>query len=340
MEKTRREVKGALPRPSWWQCRNEEIEAACKAVKKGNWEVIAHSPGGFPLYAVTYGEPAPQTPLNWPSATGSPRPELYADNRQQVIMIVAGIHGEEPEGGITVMNLISAIETGTDLRGVPQPKLASLASAYRLVLVPCVNPDARSIAPDCGLGSQFEDFAEVVYTRLADGTQLRWPQLKEYFPMPMERVARLGTYYNSEGVNIQLDASPANIRSPEAAALLKLADRERIDIFLNLHSDGSPHLVSPSALNYPGNINVFREIRRAWLAKRGVEPGPEPGFDNQTDINAAVTLSTGAVPITFEFGLLQAKSHGQLLMEGYDFLETVFEYGLGKPFAPRRTLRQ
>ena len=33
-----------------------------------------------------------------------------------------------------------------------------------------------------------------------------------------------------------LDCAPGNIKSPEANAILQLADRERIDCFLNFHS--------------------------------------------------------------------------------------------------------
>ncbi len=77
MEFVRRELKGALPRPSWWLVRPDEIIAQCEKVKKGKKEIAAYTPGGFPVYAITYGPERPvEREINWPSATGSPRPEL------------------------------------------------------------------------------------------------------------------------------------------------------------------------------------------------------------------------------------------------------------------------
>lgn len=337
MEFIRRDLKGALPRPEWWLVRPDEIINICSNVKKGKSEILAHTPGGFPVYGVTYGSERPARTINWPSASGSPHPEYYDGEGPQCIMIVGGIHGEEPEGTVTILNLISLMETGKDLRGEEHPEILELAKMYRLVLMPCVNMDGRAISPDCYVGAEREDFCDIVYTRLKDGTQLRWPQLKEYYPMPMDQVETLGTYYNSEGFNIQLDAAPGNIHTAEANALLKLAHRERADIFVNLHSDGVEHIIVNISMQYEENLKTVRAIRQQWLAIRNLEDHGDP-TSTQTDIDHAVTLATGAPSFTFEFGLTAAPDHETLIREGYGILLAVLRYGKDHKFVDRAAL--
>ena len=341
MEFVRREYAGALPRPDWWLVRPDEIIAQCENVKKGKSEIVAHTPGGFPVYAVTYGEERPAArEINWPSATGSPRPELYAQSGKQCLMIVAGIHGEEAEGVITVLDLMHIMETGNDLRGFPQPELAALAENFRLVLMPCVNMDGRAISPDCYLGTTNDEFRRVVSTLLKDGTRLHWPALKEYFPMPMDQVAELGTYYNSEGYNIMHDAAPGNLRTEEAKGILRTAHRERIDFFLNMHSDGTEHFSLSDSLHYSVNKATYIAVSKEWMKLRGHDPEVIlGGFSMQTDINCAVELATGAPAVTYEHGLkAEGATHASLLDEGLSVVEALFRYGKDHVLADRRKI--
>ena len=341
MEFVRREYAGALPRPDWWLVRPDEIIAQCENVKKGKSEIVAHTPGGFPVYAVTYGEERPAArEINWPSATGSPRPELYAQSGKQCLMIVAGIHGEEAEGVITVLDLMHIMETGNDLRGFPQPELAALAENFRLVLMPCVNMDGRAISPDCYLGTTNDEFRRVVSTLLKDGTRLHWPALKEYFPMPMDQVAELGTYYNSEGYNIMHDAAPGNLRTEEAKGILRTAHRERIDFFLNMHSDGTEHFSLSDSLHYSVNKATYTAVSKEWMKLRGHDPEVIlGGFSMQTDINCAVELATGAPAVTYEHGLkAEGATHASLLDEGLSVVEALFRYGKDHVLADRRKI--
>ena len=341
MEFVRREYAGALPRPDWWLVRPDEIIAQCEKVKKGKSEIVAHTPGGFPVYAVTYGEERPDArEINWPSATGSPRPELYAQSGKQCLMIVAGIHGEEAEGVITVLDLMHIMETGNDLRGFPQPELAALAENFRLVLMPCVNMDGRAISPDCYLGTTNDEFRRVVSTLLKDGTRLHWPALKEYFPMPMDQVAELGTYYNSEGYNIMHDAAPGNLRTEEAKGILRTAHRERIDFFLNMHSDGTEHFSLSDSLHYSVNKATYIAVSKEWMKLRGHDPEVIlGGFSMQTDINCAVELATGAPAVTYEHGLkAEGATHASLLDEGLSVVEALFRYGKDHVLADRRKI--
>ncbi|MBQ6473723.1 MAG: hypothetical protein IJJ33_17185 [Victivallales bacterium] len=336
---TRREIPSAAPRPDWWRVRVEEIREICENVKRLRREVVATTPGGFPVYAFSVGAESKHNRVNWPSATGSPHPQVYAENDPQVVMVVAGIHAEETEGVCTALNLLSLLDTGKDLLGRENAELLALCSRYRLVILPCVNMDGRAIAPDCLMGCTQADYGPIL-TWLDDGSVLKWPDLKEHFPMPMERVTQLGTYYNADGYNIMLDCAPGNIHTAEAQALLRLADRERIDLFLNMHScTYNSHVIVPSVMNYPGNVRTVMEIRRRFNERMGRAPDrTPPRRDPQTDINAAVTLATGAAPLTFEFDALTVRPFEAKVEDGYAILDVILRLGLERPLCDRATI--
>jgi hypothetical protein len=60
--------------PVFWKGRLEDVEAAVVAVRRGTSRVIAHSPGGRPVYCVAYGSPINlQRQANYNSARRSRR---------------------------------------------------------------------------------------------------------------------------------------------------------------------------------------------------------------------------------------------------------------------------
>ena len=145
------EIPDLEPKPDFWQVCPEEIIDLCKSVKVGRAEVVATTPLGFPVYAYFYGdfnEPAPQT--NWSAGNSSTSVGSYLGSvgHKQTIMYISGVHGAEPEGVAAATNLIRMLETGKDFRGQSDPELLSLCSKYRLIIMPCVNMDGRSISPD------------------------------------------------------------------------------------------------------------------------------------------------------------------------------------------------
>ena len=335
-----RKVANTYDRPAWWRVRIPELIEDIGKVKKGQVEILTHTPGGFPVYCVTYGEKLPQRKTYWPSLTGSKHPEYYANTDQQTLMFVAGIHAEETEGITALSNLLSLLETGVDHRGIARPHLVGLAQKFRLVIMPCVNMDGRSFAPDCLMGCTPDDYAPL-HTRLKNGKYLVWPDLKEYFPLPMDEVDQLGTYYNFEGVNIQLDSAPGNIISNEAKAILKLAHDERIDCMVNMHTArDNPHIIPPTITNYPGNFKTVHEINRRWTQKMGkvAMDYDENAYSTQCDINDAVTLATGAVTMTYEAAGLKVEEFDNKLEAAYKLFETIMEYASETPIAPRNKL--
>jgi hypothetical protein len=335
-----RKVDNTFDRPSWWRVRVPELIEDIGKVKKGHVEVVTHTPGGFPVYCVTYGEKLPQRSTYWPSLTGSKHPEYYANTDQQTLMFVAGIHSEETEGITALSNLISLLETGVDHRGIARPHLVELAQKFRLIIMPCINMDGRSFAPDCLMGCTPDDYAPL-HTRLKDGRYLVWPDLKEYFPLPMDEVDQLGTYYNFEGVNIQLDCAPGNIISNEAKAILKIAHEERIDCFVNMHTArDNPHIIPPTITSYPGNFKTVHAINRLWT-ERMEKPAmdyDENAYSLQCDINDAVSLATGAVAMTYEAAGLKVEEFDNKLEAAYKLFEVIMEYASKEPISPRNKL--
>ena len=122
--------------PDFWKVKPSEIVDLCSNVTKGRSEVIATTPAGFPIYAYFHGdlsEPAPQT--NWSAGNSSSAISAYLGEKThpQTIMLLAGIHGSEPEGTAAAMNMIRMLETGKDFRGLADSTFLALASNYSLI---------------------------------------------------------------------------------------------------------------------------------------------------------------------------------------------------------------
>lgn len=69
-------------------------------------------------------------------------------------------HGIETEGVAAVMNIVSALECGRDLRGEKWPALQRVAQSVGLYLVPFYNPDAAARNPVKSYAGMDYDTAE------------------------------------------------------------------------------------------------------------------------------------------------------------------------------------
>lgn len=339
------QIPGLVERPDWWQVRPAEITSIASNVSKGKHQIIATTPNGHPISAVYYGDfPPPPQVNNWSSATCSTKPETYntRHDQQQTIVFCAGIHGAEAEGVAAAVNLISLLETGVDLRGNERPKLMQLMSNYRFIIIPCANMDGRAISPDHLQGASFEDFRKASQGYWPDGSLIGWPGCKEWFPLPLDKVAYPGGYPNGEGFNIMHDACPGNLRTAEATAILKLTEAEQVDLFLNVHSCISePFICEPSAMNFPANIaNAYRlrDLADAAWIQAGLRQKPvtrSKHVRNGVNLNNAITLNCGALAITFESTICNDCSFTDLLEMEYVLLEALLEDGLTNRFADR-----
>ncbi|MDD4174796.1 MAG: M14 family zinc carboxypeptidase [Kiritimatiellia bacterium] len=345
-------ISGLEERPDFWRVRPEEIIEGCESVKKGRADVIAHTPLGYPVYAVFYGdfsEPPPQS--NWSAGSASTSWKSYYGEQEhkQTILFIAGVHGAEPESGAGALNLIRMLETGQDYRGKADPELVELIAQYRLIIVPCVNMDGRALSPDHLRNVDHHTFRIASQGAWLDGSEVGWRGSKAWFPLPLDRVSYPGGYPNSEGYNIMHDCAPGDIRSAEARALLKLAARWRVDAVLNGHSyEYAPSVINPTCIDTPANIArtcALAKRANAALCAAGLRemPGGEPQARNSINLNTLFALASGAAAITLECSVSYDRpkdprrtyTFDELMEPVFVTLKTMMKDGLETPLADR-----
>lgn len=358
------EVPGLKPRPDFWKVRPAEIIELCEsATKCSRKEVICHTPLGYPVYALFYGDfndAPPQT--NWSAGQGSTTYRNYYGRKQggvQTFLFIAGVHGAEPETVAGAMNLIRMIETGRDFRGKVDDEMLDLVGKYRFIVVPCVNMDGRAISPDHLHEIDWVTFRKVSQGTWKDGSLVGWRGSKAWFPLPLDKVSYPGGYPNADGYNIMHDAAPGDIRTEECRSLLKLAARWRVDAVLNGHSyESEPSVLQPSGIDYPEKLARARDIRyqcnlalhKAGIKKLAPKPPaedrlPGPGFN----MNNMFALASGALTLTLECSVSydkadrpHARAKPERLYTFDEFIQTTYvtlkaflAAGLEKPFVNR-----
>lgn len=225
--------------PEFFKSDLTSIEEEVGLVSKGKVKVIAKSPGGFPVYAVFYGEKEDfQSQANYNSAVGARNLSTYArkgSNSKPVVYFLGPVHGQEIEGVVGLVNLIHIAETGKDYRGKEWPSLKQKLEKCRTIIIPCGNPDGRNRCPyDTFLGLPTRIMTKYGQGTRKDGTLWGWPGAKSVHPMKGD-VDILGGYFNDDGINIMHDEffSPM---AEETKAILDLAREEAPDLAVSLHS--------------------------------------------------------------------------------------------------------
>lgn len=236
---------------SFWKSRLLEIEEAMLTVRKGKVSVLTSSAGQRDIYMVEYGVKEDfGRRANYNSACGAKDPTHYAnkpEDSKPVLLIIGGIHGGELEGIVAVMNLIQLLETGEDYRGKRHDYLFENAHRFRLLLIPCMNPDGRARLPvDTLINVSFDKTVYYMQGTWKDGSLCKWPDCKAVHPIK-EASDFLGSYFNDDGVNIMHD----NFFVPmarETSSLLGVVDREAPDFTVLLHggSNYENHLLPTS----------------------------------------------------------------------------------------------
>jgi hypothetical protein len=319
--------------PPFWKSRVDEIDAAVADVKRGKVGVIARSPGGRPIYVVSYGRRTElQRQANYNSAAGAGDTSFYARKlagTPPVVLIVGPPHGHEVEGMVGLVNLLQVAETGKDWRGKEWPKLRTNIDRCRVLIVPLTNPDGRARCP-------YDSFVRIPEDEMAiagqgtrkDGTPYHWPGVKQRHPMK-DDVGLLGAYFNDDGINLMHDEFFAPM-AEETKALLRVATEEAPDFILNLHSHGAaPQIIRTSY------VPRFCKEIEARFAKRLMErfrqerlpagDAPAPSEDGETypppsfNLTSALHHVCGGVSMVFEcpHGLKDAKypqvTHDEIL---------------------------
>jgi hypothetical protein len=305
----------------WFSSYKEVTDFLQKTVQKGKVEVIGTSAGGRPICAVFYGKPRQgkgTTTFSGSLGFGDVRAYRGPDHDKTVYMGMAAVHGGEFEGIVGMVNLISVIETGKDLRGKEWPGITEVVGKLdRLILIPIVNPDGRVRIPLRMELYRDTDFTVAEYLNTGgkpDGTITGWPQIKEFIPMDFSRPGFPGGYPNDAGVNIQHDDFLGK-KQPETQALFDLTEREKPDLIINLHT-GAVYMRMDRPLGEPALHPAFDTLFRyvhSELALSGLQYTDDPKIEGNPaqastgvyNLDGALNWHCGALSVVVE-----SPSHG------------------------------
>jgi hypothetical protein len=300
-----------MARRAFWLTHVRQIEDLIKTLERGKAAVLTRSPGGRPVYSISFGSrPKVRRTAPYVSAIQARKPEAFfgkVRGRTRSVIFIAGIHGMEVEGVMGLLNLARVLETGCDLSGGRRSDIAHAAKGLRIVLVPLANPDGRERQPREDLiGASAKEQRYYCQGRYPNGVLMHHPECKRLQPMPLS-AKWLGGYFNDAGVNIQADCEFTNLLAPETKALLDLAVAEQPEAVVNIHSHSTPPILMP----VPWSAPVSYEVRAAQVAEvawreltaRGLRPQPmlrHRPSDGEISIDTLFHVLTGSLPLVYE----------------------------------------
>ena len=326
----------------FWKTTPADVDDAIAHASHAEHSVLAKTPGGHSVHLLAYGaKPDYCRRANYSSACGAKDPRFYADRegKPATILLIGATHGQETEGVAALLNLISLIETGRDLRGEEVPSLmeAYRASGCRLLIIPVYNADGRArCIYDSMIGEPQEILRYYGTGTWKDGSLCGWPECKATHPI-LEAAGFLGAYYNDDGVNLMHDNFFAPM-AEETRALLAMCDREAPECVIGLHggSNSTNELLQPAyaSLSCREGVHRLAEAGAALAQSRGLRSHVRPVGGIEKDPPASFNLTSaihhvcGAVSATYESneGLLapNAFTAEEILLEHYCLFESLF----------------
>ncbi len=330
---TEAQYKG-VEAPDWWRGTEQEIQEYLDSnIERGDVKLLATSPGGRPVKAVFYGEPEPalRGTANFNSAVAAKDPSRYfrkEERTRPVLLVVAGVHGQEMEGMVGCLSFLSILETGRDVRGSEQSQMRAVMDKLRVIVVPLANPDGRARVPYRSfVGVPQDEMHRVGQGTRADGSLYGWPGCKAVHPMEGD-VGFLGGYFDDNGVNLMHD-NWASCMSRTSEALLSLTHEEGPDMLFNLHSHRQPPAVlalSYAPMTVKRSLQRYAEFLYAGYEAAGLAHGrvPEPKVDGEEEPPPTFNLTSmfyhvgASLPLTHEgpHGLIHDEyqpSHEEIL---------------------------
>jgi hypothetical protein len=241
--------------PAWWLTRPDEMRAFLEGLDGVRVEEIGHTAGGRPIIAASFGElemlPG-RTSTSLPSSIAGKDPSAFygrGARTRQVLLFVGATHGAELEGTVAALHYLNILVTGRDLLGRPWPEIAEVGRKHRFVLIPILNVDGRERFREHvhSIGCTPDYHSIVVMGRTKDGEILRWPDGMRVFPIPVEEMSLLGSYYNDAGINLFEDIAFDGTAQPETQALMRVCQRELPDCVILSHTDHGSLVQPPSA---------------------------------------------------------------------------------------------
>jgi len=129
--------------PDFWLTTNEEVNGFLdEKISRGTVRQIGTSAGGRPIRAVFYGNPRKgKGTTTYSGSLGYQDVSAYRgpDHEKTVFLAMAAVHGGELEPIMGIINFLSVIETGKDLRGVSWPVVEQLFNSIdRLIVIPVI----------------------------------------------------------------------------------------------------------------------------------------------------------------------------------------------------------
>ncbi len=156
------------------------------------------------------------------------------------LMVVGGTHGHEPGTVASAMNLLHLMETGADLAGQPHDHLLGLLRKVHLFVVPCLNPDGRTVCPDT-FYAQGVDTCTVYASGLKKNGDLIPYDADSDEPLyafdPKDALF-VGGQFNGAGLAINRRRSPDGSAAVEVQALSAFFKPLGLDAIMDLHACG------------------------------------------------------------------------------------------------------
>lgn len=327
----------------FWRTTLADVDAALDYAKKGGVHTLCTTPGGHEVRYIVYGDkPDYRRRANYSSACGARNTAYYADRKGKAptVLLIGATHGQETEGVAGLMNLISLLETGRDLRGLEVPSITQAfdTSPMRLIIIPVYNADGRGrCVPDSMIDELPESLRYHGQGTWKDGSLCGWPECKAVHPIK-DAAGFLGAYYNDNGINLMHDNFFAPM-AEETRALLTLCDSEAPECAIGLHggSNSTNVLLQPDYVTLAAKEGVHRLA--AAVAKKQTSLGlkshiipvnehignPPPSFN----LTSAIHHVCGAVSSTYESneGLIDknAFTAEEILLHHYCLFEALFE---------------
>ena len=204
--------------PSFWLANFGRVQNYLKhSLPAGRLGTVGTSSLGYPIHALEYG----------------PKDGVK-------LMVIGGTHGHEPGTVATVMNLIHLLETGKDLAGQPHEHLLALLQKVHLFVVPCLNPDGRTVCPDTFYAQGIDTCTIYASGLQKDGSIIPYDadsKVPLYYFDPKDALF-MGGQFNGAGYAINRRRSCDASDAVEVQAVFDFVKGLGLDAILDLHACG------------------------------------------------------------------------------------------------------
>lgn len=179
------------------------------------------------------------------------------------LMVIGGTHGHEPGTVASAMNLIHIMETGKDLADKSHDHLLDLMQKIHLFVVPCLNPDGRTVCPDTFYALS-TDTVKIYSSGLQkDGSLIPYDSGSEeplYYFDPANAIL-MGGQFNGAGYAMNRRRSCDESDAVEVQAVFEFVRDRELDAIMDLHACANNFAIQARSHEAP-YWTVMREWQR------------------------------------------------------------------------------